>query len=188
VFDLYRPLGRLPFLAGLTFVNTAMLIAAATSLTFLPTGGGHLAVLVVMGALHTWWFILHARRFADSSRSAGLPLGVAAAMFAIFAGGYLLIAALWSVPEVQQEAFRTGGGIGARHAAVETNEALIAAGRALASALGVAQAVLLTGAAVILMGFAAFVAGVFSIVTLLMPARRMPVVKVLATREPRAIR
>ncbi len=178
-----RPLGRLPFFAGLTVLNTALVVATAAALTFLPAGGGHVAVLVVVGSLHAAWGLLHARRFADAGRSAALPIGAALALFALFAGGYLLVASLWSVPEVQQEAFRTGGGIGARHVAVETSETVIAMGRALASVMDAAQAVLFTGAVIVMLMLAAAASGIFSIVTLFMAPRRAANPPALADRR-----
>lgn len=174
MFNPSRPLGRLPFFGGLSAVNTAILVAATAALTILPAGAGHVAVIVVVGGLQAVWFALHARRFADAGHGPGWPLGMTLALFAIFAGGYLLVASLWSVPEVQQEAFRTAGGIGGgRHAYVETSEAIIAAGRALASVMGAAGAVLFTGVAVFVMGLAAAVSAVFSIVALALPSRRI---------------
>ena len=170
-----RPLGRLPFFAGLTVLNTALLVATAAALTFLPAGGGHIAVLVIVGALHGIWGVLHARRFADAGRGPAAPIGAALALFSLFAGGYLLVASLWSVPAVQEEAFRTGGGIGARHIAVETSETVIAMGRALSSVMDAAQAVLFTGAVIVVLMLAAAASGVFSIVTLFMAPRRASV-------------
>jgi len=173
VFQLSRPLARLPFFAGLCAMNAAIIVSASAALTILPSGAGHLAVLTVMGALHAGWFLLHARRFADAGRSAVWPFGVTLAGFSSFAVGYLLIAALWSVPEVQEAAFRTAGGVGGGYSAhVETNQLVIDAGRAVAALLGAAGSLLVTGIVAASLAIVAAFSAAFSIVSLLLPGGR----------------
>lgn len=172
MFSLSRPLGRLSFFAGLCAVNTAIIVTAGIALAMLPASGAGMALLVVMTALQAVWLVLHARRFADAGRGPGWPLAFALTGFAVFAVGYLVSASLWSVPEVQQEAFRTAGGIGGGlRDTVETNPLLLDAGRALASILGAAGAVVVTGLIFILFLIVAAASAVFSTVALILPSR-----------------
>lgn len=165
-----RPMGRLPFAFGISALNAAILLAVTISLASLPVGAAHAAVLVVVGGLQALWTVLHARRFADAGRGLGWPLAVGAACFAIFAVGYFVVAAIWAVPEVQQEAFRTAGGIGGNLAGhVETNPLLVEAGRAIASAIGVAGALVVSGLVFLVFTVAVLAAGVFSLVALALP-------------------
>jgi hypothetical protein len=168
MFSLARPLGRIPFVMGVGVANSALVLAALVSFAFLPSGAGHVAVLVVIGALMWWWFSLHARRFRGAGRSLFWPGAMAAVAFATFAVSYGIIAALWSVPEVQQEAFRTGGSDYTRH--VETSAALLSLGRWTMSWVGAAGAVVLSGALAVGMGLVACVTGVVSFAALLLPS------------------
>ena len=98
------PLGRIAFIIHVSLLNLVILVAVLIALTFQPSGGGHWAVLIVVGALQYLWFVLHARRFRDSGRGASWPRIFGLACFASFVLGYLLIAALWSSSEVQAAA------------------------------------------------------------------------------------
>jgi hypothetical protein len=170
------PLGRLAFFSQVSLLNIVILIAALLALTFQPSGGGHLAVLIVVGALQYVWFVLHGRRFRDAGRGLYWPRLMGLASFASFALGYLLIAVLWSSPEVQAEAFRTGGGLAsgtARH--IETNPLVIESGRAITSFFGTAGALVLSGLAVAGMVLVAIAGGVFSVASLILPGVRAPV-------------
>jgi hypothetical protein len=161
-----QPLGRIRFLVGLTAANSLILLVTLVSFAFLPTGSGHVAVLVIMGALIWWWYSLHARRFAGAGRGRFWPGAFALMGFATFALSYTIIAALWSSPEVQAEAFRTGGSDYRKH--VETSETLIGMGRWFASWAGAAGAVLLAGFLAIVMGGVALLTGFVSAAALLM--------------------
>jgi hypothetical protein len=172
VLSLSAPLGRFVFAAGVGVANTALFVMALASFAFLPSGEGHIAVLVIMGALMMWWFSLHARRFADAGWGVGWPAAVAVMAYGTFAVSYLIVAALWSVPEVQQEAFRTGGGDYRQHR--ETFEALTTLGRWLAGGIGAAWAVVLTGFLAVVMGLVSIGAGVFSLVALMLPSGARP--------------
>ncbi len=168
MFSLAKPLGRIPFVLGVGAANSALVLAALVSFAFLPSGAGHIAVIVVMGALLWWWFSLHARRFAGAGRSLFWPAAMAAIAFATFVVSYGIIAALWSVPEVQQEAFRTGGSDYTRH--VETSAALVGFGRWAMSWIGAAGAIALSGALAMLMGLVACVTGLVSLAALMLPS------------------
>jgi hypothetical protein len=168
MFSLSAPLGRMPFAFGVSIANTVILLAALASFAFLPAGAGHAAVLIIMGALMWWWFTLHARRFAATGRGAAWPALMAAAAFLTFAVSYIVIAALWSVPEVQEAAFRTGGSDYRHHK--ETLEALATLGRWMASGVGAASAIVTSGLLAMLMGLVSLAAGLFSLVTLMLPA------------------
>jgi uncharacterized membrane protein YhaH (DUF805 family) len=175
LLSMSRPLGRLPFLVGTTVLNTVILLAVMASLAFRPTGGGHLAVLIVVGALQLAWMVLHARRFKDAGKGAGLPIAAFVACFALFAVGYLVMAALWASPEVQREAFRTAGGLGGSGqilAHVETMPFLIDSGRLIAASLGAATSLVLSGMIVVGLGLTAIISGCFSLFALAMPSRK----------------
>jgi uncharacterized membrane protein YhaH (DUF805 family) len=175
LLSLSRPMGRMPFLFGISAVNLAILFTAILALVFLPTGGGHLAVVIVVGALQVVWLALHARRFADAGRSATWPILMFLLSFTTFVIGYLIFAALWSSPEVQKEAFRTAGGIGAdgfRH--VETNPMVLEAGRMFTGILGAAGAVVLSGMILFGFGVVAFTGGCFSLLALALPSGLAP--------------
>ncbi len=170
MFTLSRPLGRLPFLAGLSAVNILLAMTATLALTLLPASGFSTAAVVVVTALQGAWLVLHARRFADAGRGPGWPISFAATGFAVFLLGYLISASLWSVPEVQQEAFRTAGGIGTVRNAVAVNPLLGDFGRAMASVLGAAGALIVTGLVAIAMLLLAGASVVFSSIALLLPS------------------
>jgi hypothetical protein len=169
-----RPLGRFPFLASVSGVNIAILVTVLLALSFRPSGGGHLAVLIVVGALQAIWLVLHARRFSDAGYGKGWPVAMFILVFATFALSYLTMAALWSSPDVQREAFRTAGGIsgGGMVDHVETNTLVVESGRAIASFIGVTGAVVLSGFLMLCLGFVAFVSGCFSLVALALPGGR----------------
>lgn len=166
MFALSRPLDRVRFVLGVAVANSAILLASLTSFAFLPSGSGHIAVLILMGALIWWWFSLHARRFVGAGRGTFWPAATALIGFGVFALCYTIIAALWSVPEVQQEAFRTGGSDYTRH--VETNAAIIGLGRWFAAWVGAAGAILLSGFLAVVMGVVALATGFVSLAGLLM--------------------
>jgi hypothetical protein len=171
MLSLSRPIGRIPFLIGVGLANSALVLAVLLAFAFLPVGAGHMAVLVIVGALMWWWFSLHARRFAGTGRGASWPAIMAIVAYGTFALSYGVIAALWSVPEVQQAAFQTGGSDFTKH--VETIPLVLDLGRWLASWVGAAGAIILAGLLATAMGVVSLVAGVFSVVTLLLPAARM---------------
>jgi hypothetical protein len=164
---LKRPLGRIPFVLGVAAANSALLIAALASFALLPSGAGHMAVLVIMAALMWWWFSLHARRFAGAGGSIGWPAATAATAFATFAVSYLIIAALWSVPAVQEEAFRTGGSDYRGH--VETWGAVAEFGRWLGGWVNAAWALTITGILAVVMGVVALATLAVSTVALMLP-------------------
>jgi hypothetical protein len=172
--SLSKPIGRLKFLAFVTPVNIAIFIAATSALAFRPTGGGHLAVLIVVGALQAIWFSLHSKRFADAGRGPLWPLTAFAICFVTFTVGYLIMAALWSSPEIQREAFRTGGKVvdGGYVDHIETNLLLLELGRSFASILGSAGAVILSGLVVSGMAVVSVFSFIFSCVALLLPSQR----------------
>jgi hypothetical protein len=168
MFSLSRPLGRIPFVLGVGVANSALVLATLLSFAFLPSGAGHVAVFIMMGALMWWWFSLHARRFAGAGRSLFWPGAMAAVAFGTFVLSYGIVAALWSVPEVQQEAFRTGGSDYTRH--VETSAALVEFGRWTMGWIGAAGAVVLSGALAVGMGLVACLTGIVSFAALLLPS------------------
>jgi hypothetical protein len=170
VFALARPIGRIKFLAAVTGVNMALGLVILVALTFRPSGGGHLAVVILVAALQFLWMTLHARRFADAGRGPVPAIVVFVFGLMVFVVGYLIFAALWSSPEVQREAFRTAGGLGGSNMPIhiESNPLVLEAGRALAGWFGAAGAVVLSG--VILFGFAttAMLAGAFTLFALVL--------------------
>jgi hypothetical protein len=166
MFALSRPLDRIRFVLGVAVANSAILLVGLASFAFLPIGAGHIAVFVIMAALIWWWFSLHARRFTGAGRGLFWPAAMAIAGFATFALSYTLIAALWSVPEVQQEAFRTGGSDYTKH--IETSAALLGLGRWFAGWVGTAGAILFAGFLAVVMGFVALMTGFVSFAALLM--------------------
>jgi uncharacterized membrane protein YhaH (DUF805 family) len=166
MFSLSRPIGRIRFVLGVGVANSLIILATLISFAFLPSGAGHIAVLVVMAALLWWWFSLHARRFLDAGRGLFWPAAMGLLCFGVFALSYGVIAALWSVPEVQQEAFRTGGSDYTKH--VETSAALLGLGRWFAGWVGAAGAVMLAGFLAMLMGFVALLSGFVTLAGLLM--------------------
>ncbi|MCA3565601.1 MAG: hypothetical protein IOC90_14435 [Methylocystis sp.] len=178
-----RPMGRIPFFATVSILNTVILFAVITSLGLRPAGAGHAAVLIIVGTLQAIWFVLHARRFNDAGKSAFWPVVVTGLAFAGFALGYLVLAALWSSPEYQREAFRTAGGI-ADH--VESNPGLIEAGRLMVDLIGIAGALFLSGAIWLGMGLIALICGFFSLFALVLPGGRTRVQAV--PHLPQAIR
>jgi hypothetical protein len=169
---LTKPLGRIPFLAGITALNSVILLAVILAFSFRPSGAGHGAALVIVGALQALWLVLHSRRFADAGRTKTWPLLMTLLCFGSFAIGYMITAALWSSPEIQQEAFRTAGGIAgagpiAHH---ESNALIIEGGRIIAGFLGAAGAVVLSGLVVTALGGVAMLSGAFSVFALLLPS------------------
>jgi hypothetical protein len=170
---LSRPLDRIRFVLGVAVANSAMLLTSLLSFAFLPSGAGHIAVLVIMAALIWWWFSLHARRFVGAGRGLFWPGSMALIGFATFALSYTIIAALWSVPEVQQEAFRTGGNDYTKH--IETSAALLGLGRWVAGWVGAAGAILLAGFLAMVMGLVALTAGFVTLAGLLMSSARVAV-------------
>ncbi len=171
MLSMSRPLGRLPFLLGTSGLNVALLCAVLLGLAFRPTGGGHLAVLISVGALQYLWMVLHVRRFADAGKGRGVPVAAFVICFAVFVLGYLVLAALWASPEVQREAFRTAGGLSGSGAInhLETVQLLVDSGRIITSAMGAAGAVVLSGLILLGFGVTAFVSGCFSIVAAVLP-------------------
>lgn len=169
MFSLNQPIGRVPFALGVGAANSLILFAILIVFAFMPSGTGHVAVLVLIAALMAWWFSLHARRFAGAGRSLVWPLVMVLVCYGTFAISYGIIAALWSVPEVQQEAFRTGGSDHTRH--VETSAVVIGLGKWLAGVAGAAGALALTGVLALLMALVAMVSGVVSVIALVLPSR-----------------
>ncbi len=187
MLSISRPLGRLPFLVGVSGLNIIILAAVLLSLAFRPTGGGHLAVLILVGGLQYLWMTLHARRFLDAGHGPGVPIVMFLLCFGAFVAGYLILASLWASPEVQREAFRTAGGLTGSGAIVgheESIQLLVDGGRMIAASFGVAGAVILSG--FILIGFAitAFVSGCFSIIAAFMPGGRAAQSIVSAASKP----
>jgi hypothetical protein len=177
LFNLARPLGRIGFLIWLTPVNTVLFIVTGFALFLHPTGAGHIATLIIVAALIYWWFMLHARRFADAGKGSGAAGLMAIVGFASFALGHLIMAALWATPEVKAEAFRTGGGIGGSGVMdhVETLPFLIDGGKAITAAIGVAGSLALSGAVLIVLGLVSAAGLAFSFYTLLLSGgRRLP--------------
>ncbi|MGL5116727.1 MAG: hypothetical protein ACRC7C_15520 [Beijerinckiaceae bacterium] len=174
MFNLARPLGRLGFLLWLTPVNTLLVLVVSFALLLHPTGAGHIATLIVVAALFSAWFTLHARRFADAGKGAGAAGLMAVVAFASFAIGHLIMAALWAAPEVKAEAFRTGGGFGGGGIAdhVETLPFLIDGGKAIAATLGIAGSLALSGAVVVALGLVSCAGAAFSIYALLLSGGR----------------
>lgn len=172
MFALNRPLDRIPFVLGVTVANSAILFVSLAAFAFLPSGAGHIAVMVIMSALMWWWFSLHARRFGGAGRGLFWPSAMALIGFGVFALSYTTIAALWSVPEVQQEAFRTGGSDYTKH--VETSAALVGLGRWFAGWVGAAGAVLIAGFLATVMGLVAFATSFVSLAAILLPSRGAP--------------
>ncbi len=174
MLSLSKPLGRLGFLALVTPVNILIFMAASAAIAFRPTGGGHLAVIIVVGALQAVWFTLHARRFADAGRGVFWPLMAFLSCFGSFVLGYMIMAALWSSPEIQREAFKTAGALAGGGLAdhVETNAILIEGGRAIASMFGAAGAVILSGLVVTGLAIVSFLSFVFSCVALVLSGQR----------------
>jgi hypothetical protein len=173
-----QPLGRARFFVGVSLINIIILIAVATALTFRPAGGGHLAVLIVVGALQAVWFVLHSRRFADSGRGFGWPLVMSLICFGSFAFGYLIMAALWSSPDIQREAFRTAGGLagGGMVDHIETSALIISGGQLIGSMFGFAGGVIISGLVIVAMGLVSLVSVGFSLFALILSggAARIP--------------
>jgi hypothetical protein len=169
LFSIARPMGRIPFFMIVSVLNTVILLAVITALGLRPAGAGHIAVLIIMGTLQVAWFILHARRFADAGKAATWPAFVTIMAFVSFALGYLVLAALWSSPEYQREAFRTAGSL-VDH--VESNPGLIEAGRLIMGMMGTAGALVLSGAIWFGMGLVALICGFFSLFALVLPGGR----------------
>jgi hypothetical protein len=175
MLSMSRPLGRLPFLAGVSGLNIIILLAVTVSLAFRPTGAGHLAVLITVAGLQYAWMTLHARRFLDAGQRPAVPILVFLLCLGVFITGYLILASLWASPEVQREAFRTAGGIAGSGAVVgheETLQFLVDGGRIIAASFGVAGAVVLSGFILIGLAITAFVSGCFSIVSAVLPTGR----------------
>jgi hypothetical protein len=167
---LTQPLSRARFLVGVSLINIVILITVIAALTFRPAGGGHMAVLVVVGALQTVWFVLHSRRFADSGRGYGWPLVMFLICFGSFAVGYLIMAALWSSPDIQREAFRTAGGLagGGMVDHTETSALIISGGHLIASVFGFAGGVIISGLVIVGMGLVSLVSVGFSFFALIL--------------------
>jgi hypothetical protein len=166
VLSMSRPLGRLPFLLGVSGLNIIILFAAVVSLAFRPTGGGHLAVLIGIGGLQYAWMTLHARRFLDAGKGPAVPIVMFLLCLGVFITGYLTLASLWASPEVQREAFRTAGGITGSGALIhheETIQFLVDAGRMIATSFGAAGAVVLSGFILVGLAITTFVSGCFSV-------------------------
>jgi hypothetical protein len=175
VLSMSRPMGRLPFLVGVSGLNIIILFAVAASLAFRPTGAGHLAVLIVVVGLQYAWMTMHARRFLDSGRGPAVPILMFLLCLGVFITGYLTLASLWASPEVQREAFRTAGGITGSGVIVsheETLQFLVDGGRIIAASFGVAGAVVLSGFVLIGLAITAFVSGCFSIISAVLPTGR----------------
>lgn len=168
MFAVSRPIGRLPFLFAVSTVNSLLLLAVLLAFTFMPSGAGHMAVLVIIAAFMGWWFSLHARRFVGAGRGLFWPLMAALVCFGTFAMSYAIIAALWSVPEVQQEAFRTGGSDYTRH--IETSALVVATGKWLAGWAGAAGSIALTGFLAMLMGLVALGSCILTFAAMLLPS------------------
>jgi hypothetical protein len=175
MLSMLRPLGRLPFLVGVSGLNIIILFAVAVSLAFRPTGAGHLAVLITVAGLQYVWMTLHARRFLDAGRGPTVPILMFLLCLGVFAIGYLTLASLWASPEVQREAFRTAGGItgsGVVAGREETLQFLVDGGRIIAASIGLAGAVVLSGFILIGLAITAFVSGCFSIISAVLPTAR----------------
>jgi hypothetical protein len=166
------PLGRMPFLFGVTALNMLIFLVITLAFSFRPSGAGHMAVLVVVGALQALWFVLHGRRFADAGRPKTGPLLMTLLCFGSFAVGYMITAALWSSPEIQQEAFRTTGGIAGAGPVLhlESNPFIAEGGRMIAGVLGAAGAVVLSGFIVAALAGVTALSGAFSLFALLLPS------------------
>lgn len=165
------PIGRLGWLGFLwraALINLIGMTAGVGALVTHPAAGGSLAFLILMAALFWVWFSIHARRRADAGLSRGWAAGVALAIYAGFAVGYLILAALWAVPEPQRDAFVTGGVMTSRPEALDG--ALWSLGGLFYAALGKAGALALSG--LVLGGFGGLVmaASVFSFLTLVAPS------------------
>jgi hypothetical protein len=172
VFQLGKPMNRWQFAATTIPLNGVIAFAALVALAFRPVGAGHIAVLVVVGALQYVWFVLHARRFADAGKRLWLPSLAFAACFLTFAVSYLILAALWSSPDIQREVFRTGGGIGSYDPSshIETLGSVIAIGQSMLSLFGAAGSAVLSGFIILMLGLVALGAGVFSVVAFILPS------------------
>jgi hypothetical protein len=186
VLSMSRPMGRLPFLLGISGLNVAILCAVLLAVAFRPTGGGHLAVLIGVGGLQFAWMVLHVRRFLDAGHGRGIPVAAFLLCFAVFAVGYLVLASLWASPEVQREAFRTAGGLSGSGAVnhLETIPLFIESGRLIASTLGAASALVLSGMILLGFGLTAFISGCFSIVAALLPGGRSGILRPTIARKP----
>ncbi len=175
MLSILRPIGRLPFLIAISGMNSVILLTILLALAFRPTGGGHLAVLIIVGGLQYVWMTLHARRFFDAGHGPAAPIIMFLLCFGAFAAGYLFLAALWASPEVQREAFRTAGGITGSGAVVSHEESiqfLVDGGRMIAASFGVAGAVVLSGFILLGFGIIAFVSGCFSVISVVLPTGR----------------
>ncbi len=175
MLSMSRPMGRLPFMIAIGGMNIVILLSVLFGLAFRPTGGGHLAVLVVVGGLQYVWMTLHARRFLDAGYGPAVPVLMFLLCFGAFAAGYLFLAALWASPEVQREAFRTAGGItgnGTVAGHEESIQFLVDGGRMIAASFGVAAAALLSGFILLGFGIIALVSGCFSVISAVLPTGR----------------
>ena len=170
---LAKPLGRIPFLASVMALNTAILFAVTVAFWLRPSGSGHMAALVIVGALQALWLVLHSRRFADAGRPKTWPVLMTLLCFGSFAIGYMIMAALWSSPEIQQEAFRTAGRVtgDGLPTHLESNALIIEGGRAITGLLGAAGAVVLSGVVVTALACVAVISGGFSLFATLLPSR-----------------
>jgi hypothetical protein len=175
LLSISRPMGRLPFIIAVSGMNIVILLTILFGLAVRPTGGGHLAVLIIVGGLQYAWMMLHARRFFDAGHGPAVPIMMFLLCFGAFAAGYLFLAALWASPEVQREAFRTAGGITGSGAIVgheETIQFLVDGGRIIAASFGVAGAVVLSGFILLGFGIIAFISGCFSVIAAILPGGR----------------
>lgn len=157
-------MGRLPFFITVSAVNTVAVAVWLATLFLQPKGGGHYVALALFALVHWLWFAAHARRLADAGKPRGLAALAAGGLFVAFLISYLVVAGLSATPEVQREAFRTGGSL---DTTPETSMLVNAFGGLMLGWVGAAAGWFITGAMVVGQMMLAGVSGVFSMVCLI---------------------
>jgi uncharacterized membrane protein YhaH (DUF805 family) len=139
-------LARIPFLLAVTAVNTAAIAIWLATLFIQPKGAGHYVAIGLFALVHWLWFAAHARRLADAGKPVALAALAAGGLFVAFLLTYLVMAGLSATPEVQREAFRTGGSL---DTTPETSMLVNAFGHFLLGWVGAAAGWFIAGAMVI---------------------------------------
>lgn len=139
-------LARIPFLLTISAVNTAAIGIWLATLFIQPKGAGHYLAIGLFATVHWLWFAAHARRLADAGKPVALAALAAGGLFAAFLLSYLVMAGLSATPEVQREAFRTGGSL---DTTPETSMLVNAFGHFMLGWVGAAAGWFIAGAMVI---------------------------------------
>jgi hypothetical protein len=161
--------GRVSFLFGLMAINSVGLLAWLGTLAMRPTGTSHWFVIGLFALIFWVWTALHARRLGDGRKPRAIAYAAGIGLFVAFMIGYLILASLWAQPEVQREAFRTGGTT--LTMAPETSWLMMSLGHFLVGWLGAAASLALAGLAAIGMFLVGTMSLIFSFLCLLPGSR-----------------